>query len=75
MLLFDSQSSALQFLTPCVGIMTEIESQSTEKKEVIVVVREEAPRPKKRWLRGLIRLAWGLVILLVLLFLMCFVKY
>ena len=75
MLLFDSQSSALQFLTPCVGIMTEIESQPTEKKEVIVVVREEAPRPKKRWLRGLIRLAWGLVILLVLLFLMCFVKY
>ena len=55
--------------------MTEIESQPTVKEEVIVVVREEAPRPKKRWLRGLIRLAWGLVILLVLLFLMCFVKY
>ena len=55
--------------------MTEIESQPTVKEEVIVVVREEASRLKKRWLRGLIRLAWGLVILLVLLFLMCFVKY
>jgi hypothetical protein len=55
--------------------MTEIDLPPETKPDVVVVVQQPAPRPKKRWVRGLIRFAWGLLIALVLLFLMCFVKY
>ena len=55
--------------------MTEIDLPPETKPDVVVVVQQPAPRPKKRWLRGLIRFVWGLLIALVLLFLMCFVKY